>query len=52
MKQDSLISWPVPAGLVLLLIVSVHKTNSQPPRLVGEFLFVIYHYLRDEFVER
>lgn len=43
MKQDTLISWPVPAGLVLLLVVGVHKTNSQPPCLVGEFLFVIYH---------
>jgi len=42
-KQDSLISWPVPAGLVLLLVVGVRRTNSQPPCLVGEFLFVIYH---------
>jgi hypothetical protein len=42
-KHDSLISWPVPPGLVLLLVVGVHKTNRQLPCLVGEILLVIYH---------
>jgi hypothetical protein len=30
-KHDSVISLPVPGGLVLLLVVGVHKTNRQPP---------------------